>query len=68
LLSSNLINEVIRPFLSTNTDVTDRKKVREAEEKLIEQGKLLEEDRIQWGSNKMIGLSSASYSFEYLKT
>lgn len=68
LLSSKLINEVIRPFLSTNTDVTDRKKVREAEEKLIEQGKLLEEDRIQWGSNKMIGLSSASYSFEYLKT
>lgn len=68
LLSSKLINEVIRPFLSTNTDVTDRKKVREAEEKLIEQGKLLEEDRVQWGSNKMIGLSSASYSFEYLKT
>lgn len=68
LLSSKLINEVIRPFLSTNTDVTDRKKVREAEDILIAQGKMKEEDRIQWGSNKMIGLSSASYSFEYLKT
>ncbi len=68
LLSSKLINEVIRPFLSTNTDVTDRKKVREAEDILISQGKMKEEDRIQWGSNKMIGLSSASYSFEYLKT
>lgn len=68
LLSPRLINEVIRPFLSTNTDVTDRKKVREAEAKLIEQGKMTEEDRYQWGSNKMIGLSSASYSFEYLKT
>lgn len=68
LLSSKLINEVIRPFLSTNTDVTDRKKVREAEDALIAQGKMNEEDRIQWGSNKMIGLSSASYSFEYLKT
>lgn len=68
LLSSKLINEVIRPFLSTNTDVTDRKKVREAEDKLVAQGKMKDEDRIQWGSNKMIGLSSASYSFEYLKT
>jgi len=46
LLSPRLINEVIRPFLSTNTDVTDRKKVREAEAKLIAQGKMTEEDRI----------------------
>lgn len=68
LLSSKLINEVIRPFLSTNTDVTERKKVREAEDILIAQGKLREEDKIQWGNNKLIGLSSASYSFEYLKT
>jgi len=68
LLSSKLINEVIRPFLSTNTDVTERKKVREAEDILIAQGKLKEEDKIQWGNNKLIGLSSASYSFEYLKT
>lgn len=68
LLSSKLINEVIRPFLSTNTDVTDRKKVREAEDILIAQGKMKEEDKYIWGNNKLIGLSSASYSFEYLKT
>jgi len=68
LLSSKLINEVIRPFLSTNTDVTERKKVREAEDILVSQGKLEDKDRIQWGNNKLIGLSSASYSFEYLKT
>lgn len=68
LLSSKLINEVIRPFLSTNTDVTDRKKVREAEDILIAQGKMKEEDKYVWGNNKLIGLSSASYSFEYLKT
>lgn len=66
LLSSKLINEVIMPFLSTNTDVTDRKKVKDAEDILIAQGKLKEEDRIQWGNNKLIGLSSASFSFEYL--
>lgn len=66
LLSSKLINEVIMPFLSTNTDVTDRKKVKDAEDVLISQGKLKEEDRIQWGNNKLIGLSSASFSFEYL--
>lgn len=66
LLSSKLINEVIMPFLSTNTDVTDRKKVKDAEDILISQGKLKEEDRIQWGNNKLIGLSSASFSFEYL--
>ena len=68
LLSNKLINEVIRPFLSTNTDVTDRKKVREAEDILISQGKMKEEDKYVWGNNKLIGLSSASYSFEYLKT
>lgn len=68
LLSNKLINEVIRPFLSTNTDVTERKKVREAEDILIAQGKMKEEDKYVWGNNKLIGLSSASYSFEYLKT
>lgn len=68
LLSNKLINEVIRPFLSTNTDVTDRKKVREAEDILIAQGKMNVEDKHVWGNNKLIGLSSASYSFEYLKT
>jgi len=68
LLPSKLINEVIMPFLSTNTDVTDRKKIRDAEDALIAQGKIKEEDRTQFGNNKLIGLSSASYSFEYLYT
>lgn len=68
LLPSKLINEVIMPFLSTNTDVTNRKKIREAEASLIKQGKMTEDDREVFGHNKLIGLSSASYSFEYLYT
>lgn len=66
LIPSKLVNEVIRPFLSTNTDVTERKKMTEAEDELIRQGKMTEDERMKWGSNKMIGLSSASYKFEHL--
>jgi len=66
LLPSKIINEVIKPFLSTNTDVIERKKVTEAEDALIAQGKLKPEDRTKWGHNKFIGLSSASFTFEYL--
>ena len=33
---------------------------------MIEKGEMKEEDRKIWPNNKIIGLSSASYKFEYL--
>lgn len=66
LFSEKILNEVVLPFLAVVTNPTERKKMKDAEDKLIEQGKMKEEDRMVWKNNKVIGLSSASYKFEYL--
>jgi hypothetical protein len=68
LMPEKIINEVIMPFLGVVQNPTERKKVREAEDKLVEMGRLDPEDRTVWMNNKMIGLSSASYKFEHLYT
>ena len=66
LMPSRIINEIIVPFLAVVTNPTERKRLAEAENALIAQGKMTEEDRKVWPSNKLIGLSSASYQFESL--
>jgi hypothetical protein len=68
LMPEKIINEVIIPFLGVVQDPTKRKKIRETEDLLIKLGRMKEEDRTVFSNNKLIGLSSASYSFEYLKT
>lgn len=66
LMPERIYNEVIVPFLSVVENPTERQEIYNLETKLIESGKLTEEDRTQWPNNKIIGLSSASYKFEYL--
>ena len=66
LMPNKIIQEIIVPFLAVVTNPTERKRLREAEDVLIKQGKMKEEDRKVWPSNKLIGLSSASYQFENL--
>jgi len=66
LMPENIYNEVILPFLSVVKDPTERKKVQDIEGRLIALGKMKEEERTKWPSNKLIALSSASYKFEYL--
>jgi intein/homing endonuclease len=66
LMPEKIYNEVIMPFLAVVENPTERQKIRVAEDKLIAAGKMKEEERVDWPSNKMIGLSSASYKFEYL--
>jgi len=66
LMPEKIYNEVIMPFLAVVENPTERQKVRDAEDQMIKAGKMKEEDRTEWPSNKMIGLSSASYKFEYL--
>ena len=66
LMPEKIYNEVIMPFLLVVDNPTERQEVYDLETQLIEKGKMKEEDRRQWPNNKIIGLSSASYKFEYL--
>jgi len=66
LMPEKVLNEVIMPFLAVVENPTERQKVKDAEDAMIKAGKMSEEERKEWPSNKMIGLSSASYKFEYL--
>ena len=68
LLSDNTINEVIRPFLVVNTDPQNSHKLKKAMKILLETGELTPEDAadLKFGGKKLIGLTSASYKFEYL--
>jgi len=66
LMPERIYNEVIVPFLSVVQNPTQREELYQLENKLIEQGKMKEEDRHQWPNNKLIALSSASFKFEYL--
>jgi len=66
LMPEKIYNEVIMPFLAVVENPTERQKIRDAEDQMIKAGKMNEEERTEWPSNKMIGLSSASYKFEYL--
>ena len=66
LMPERIYNEVIVPFLSVVENPTEREDLALAEDLLISQGKMKEEDRYIWPNNKLIMLSSASYKFEYL--
>lgn len=66
LMPQMVIDEVITPFLAGVTNPYERKKIKELEDRLIAKGLMKESERKQWQANKMIGLSSASYKFEYL--
>ncbi len=68
LLSDKIITEVIKPFMAIQDDPVERQKTRVAEDRLIKAGKMKEEDRFQFPANKLIGLTSASYEFEFLYT
>lgn len=66
LMPERIYNEVIVPFLSVVENPTERQEIYNLESQLIELGQMKEEERTQWPNNKIIGLSSASYKFEYL--
>lgn len=66
LMPERIYNEVIVPFLSVVENPTQREDLYNLETKLIDQGKMTEEERYTWPNNKLIMLSSASYKFEYM--
>lgn len=67
LMPQDIIENVLKPFLSAPLDIEERIKVRELEDQLIAEGVLREDQRVQFGNtSKMVNLSSASYTFENL--
>ena len=66
LMPESVVNEVIIPFLGVVPNPTERRDLRIAEDALIKLGKMLPEDRHVWPNNKLVALSSASYTFEHL--
>lgn len=66
LMPQKILNEVILPFISVVPNPTERDKIKDAEDWLIQNSLMEEKDRYVWPNNKFIGLSSASYAFEYL--
>lgn len=66
LMPEKIFNEVITPFLAVIENPVERQEIYDLETELIEKGQLKEKDRMKWPNNKIIGLSSASYKFEYL--
>jgi hypothetical protein len=66
-MPKDIVERVLMPFMSSPLDVAERIRVREIEDQMIKAGRLSEKDRTVFkNANKMITLSSASYTFEYL--
>ena len=65
-IPNNIIDEVIGPMMVVRANVSEIKKIREKENKMIETGKMKEADRQKFDNNKLIMLSSACYEFEPL--
>jgi hypothetical protein len=67
LLPEEIIKNVLMPFLVAPQDMTERLRIREAEDAAIKDGLMGEADRQIFENNsKMIALSSASFTFENL--
>lgn len=67
LLPAELIKTVLMPFLVAPQNMAERIKIRQIEDRLIEQGQMTEDERMVFkNDSKMIALSSASFTFENL--
>lgn len=65
-IPKNVFQEVLLPFIGVIENPTERADLRELEDQLIAEGKMKEGDRFKWVDNKLILLSSPSYTFEYM--
>lgn len=67
LMSEDLVEKVLIPYLVVPRDLTRRKLIREREDELVAKGVITEAERTRFANTqKLIGLSSASYTCEYL--
>lgn len=66
LISREIQQIIIRPFLTARQDYQEEKEIRKIEDAMIAKGMMKEEERISFPSNKYLVFSSASYKFQYL--
>lgn len=66
LISKEIQENILRPFLSVKQNAGEEMKIREKENELIRLGVISEKDRIPLPKNKFFVLSSASFKFQYL--
>lgn len=67
LMSEEIVEKVLIPYLVVPRDLKRRKMIRAREDKLISQGIITEEKRTKFKNEaKLIALSSASFTCEYL--
>lgn len=71
LMPEKIVNEVIMPFLSVNTNPVERQKASDSLQQLVNEGMMSQDEKdsrmkMIFKDPKMIALTSASYQFEYL--
>lgn len=67
LMSEDMVEKVLMPFLLAPQDIKERQIIRAKETELIRRGLLKEEERMVFENKaKLIALSSASYTCEFL--
>lgn len=66
LISKEVQQSVLKPFIVANLDLTNQNKIRELENQLVSEGLMGDHERTAFEKNKLIICSSASYQFEYL--
>lgn len=66
LITREIQEFILRPFLSARQDFAEQENIRKIEDSLIRQKMLTEAERTIFPSNKYLVFSSASYEFEYL--
>lgn len=66
LISKEIQETILRPFLTVKQDFREEAEMKRAEDLLIAKGVITEADRISFPKNKYCVFSSASYEFQYL--
>jgi hypothetical protein len=66
LITKDIQESIIRPFLTARQNYQEEKEIRQAEDYLIKKSVITEKDRLSFPRNKYQVFSSASYQFEYL--
>lgn len=66
MLTKDIQNDIIRPFLNARLNMTEEMEIRKIENEMIRLGSITEKDRITFPRNKLSIFSTASYQFQYL--
>src|ERR1041384_106854 len=66
LLSKEIEDTILKPFLTVKANVQEENEIKRAEDELIKKGLLLDSERMSFPKNKYSAFSSASFQFQHL--